>query len=727
MRKAHPLPQRGQVFQEDPLARHRRTGQQKEGSLLLQAGAAGFQGGKPDHRRADGHAGQRHAGVEVERERGQAEHHGLVGFPNDQRKDHKANGHADHAAQDAGGQAVKEVFAYDLCVGVSQGFQGAHLQAVLVHHAGHGGGGHQRRHQEEEHREHPRNGGHPVGILFKGDKTHGAAPVQHIPLAGLDVVDLLLGIGDLLLAVGKLLFGLGFLRLVFGTGSFQLFLAGVVLGPALVQPGAGGIELGVSGGGAGGELQLPLQQLHFHPAQSGLGFGDQVGVGKAGRGDQPLGVHLLFACVQLGLIAVELAADVVVGGLRLSQGIPQLGVFFILRFGFVQCFLRVVQGRFGVAKQGVGHLLQIDQQLDLLELVLKFQYLFLTAHQRVGPVFHRVGQGGFLGGKFGFACVQLSLGGGEPGLGIGKLLFGFRELAFGLGFLFGKGLFGFVQPGGSIVDELGPAGGTLCRADGREPVGHGIHSGLVFVRIIVVQIGVFRLDVTNSIIICGQLAVLHEHHGIQNAVTRRGGFLPGGKILRILHPAHHGILGAAGILGVIGQGERGAQRDEIPVAQHLNHTLVGALGQPTLQNKETVHVVRGVGLRVCAQLLHPHHRAVAGGGPLAHGIQILYGHHGADPLGGGNGGDVVLRKAQRGKDAQVEHILLGVEFLPGGAHTGRKAGQTCQHHHAQKHDAKQGKKSAQIAFEIPQDVFAITFLHSTHHSICSTGTGCSLT
>ena len=70
--------------------------------------------------------------------------------------------------------------------------------------------------------------------------------------------------------------------------------------------------------------------------------------------------------------------------------------------------------------------------------------------------------------------------------------------------------------------------------------------------------------------------------------------------------------------------------------------------------------------------------------------------------------------------------ILGVLLL-GGAHTGCKADQTCQHHHAQRHDAEQRDHAAQIGFHFPQDIFTITFQHSSHHSISCTGTGCSLT
>ena len=115
--------------------------------------------------------------------------------------------------------------------------------------------------QEEEHREHPCNGIHAVGILLKGDKAHGGAAVQHIPLTALDLAHLLLGIVQLGKAIGQLLFGIGLPALVLGAGIGQLLHAVPVFLPALVQPGASRIELGVGCGRASGQLQLPLQKL----------------------------------------------------------------------------------------------------------------------------------------------------------------------------------------------------------------------------------------------------------------------------------------------------------------------------------------------------------------------------------------------------------------------------------------------------------------------------------
>ena len=305
-----------------------------------------------------------------------------------------------------------------------------------------------------------------------------------------------------------------------------------------------------------------------------------------------------------------MALDVIVSGLCLGKRVPQLGVFLVFGFGLVQRLLGIVQSGLGIAQQGVSHLFQIDQQLDLLKLILKFQYLLFAAHQRGGTALHGIGQGGLLGGKLGFACVQLGLGGIQLPLRVGQLLLGLCKLALGFGLLFAVGLFGIVQLGGGILNKLGPAGHTVLLADGIQPVSHSIHSGLVFITVIIILCGICCFEITDGIIICGQFTVLHEHKSIQDAVTDGAGLLIGRKILRVLHLAHHGIFGAADVLGVLGQGDHGAQRDGVRVAQHLYHTLVGGFGHPALQQGQAVHIGLGIRSRVGGKLLHPQHGSV---------------------------------------------------------------------------------------------------------------------
>ena len=196
---------------------------------------------------------------------------------------------------------------------------------------------------------------------------------------------------------------------------------------------------------------------------------------------------------------------------------------------------------------------------------------------------------------------------------------------------------------------------------------------------------------------------------------------------RVLHMPHHGIRGAGEAVGAVRQGQRGADGDLFPVAHDMHDAFVGSFGHPACQQQRAVHILGRVGTGVCRELLDAQDSGLVGAGPAALGVQILHRLDRCDALGRSNGVDVVLGKAEGGEDAKVEYVLLYVIFLSGDPHTGRKAGKARQDHHAQRHDAKQGQKPAQVAPEIPEDVFSITFLHKNHHSICSTGTGCSLT
>ena len=176
---------------------------------------------------------------------------------------------------------------------------------------------------------------------------------------------------------------------------------------------------------------------------------------------------------------------------------------------------------FGIGQQRVGHLLQVDQKLDLLELIFKFQDLLLAVQHFVRTALHGVGQGGFLlgqlrfaGGVLCFALLQLRFGGGELGFGLVELLLGLCKLAFGLRFLLVVGLLGIGQFGSGVVDEGFPAGGALCAADGGQPVGDGVHGCLVFIGIIVILAGIFSLDITDGVIIGSQLAVRDVDDGV---------------------------------------------------------------------------------------------------------------------------------------------------------------------------------------------------------------------
>ena len=196
---------------------------------------------------------------------------------------------------------------------------------------------------------------------------------------------------------------------------------------------------------------------------------------------------------------------------------------------------------------------------------------------------------------------------------------------------------------------------------------------------------------------------------------------------RVLHRAHHREHLPADPFGLLRQGQLGAQLHRAAVAHHVHHALPGRFRHPAGQQHRAVHVFRRIGLRVCRQLIQPCHSGLLVPCPVAFHVLILHRLHGVYPVHSGNGVDIALTETKGGQHPQVEHILLHIVLLGSGAHIGGNAHQAGEHHHPQRHDAKQGHHPADAAFHLAQDIFAVTFLHSTHHSICSTGTGCSLT
>ena len=436
--------------------------------------------------------------------------------------------------------------------------------------------------------------------------------------------------------------GIGLLALILGTGVCQLLYPGLILLPPGVQLGPGCLKLAVGRGGAGGKLQLAFQQLHLQPPQSGLGLHHQLVVAEVRGGDEPLGVHLLFAFIQLGLVALELAVDVVVGGLGLGQGVPQLDVFLVGRLGVVQCFLGVVQGGLGVGQQGVGYLFQVHQQLDLLQLFLKFQHLFLAVHQLVGTALHGVGQGFLLLGQFRFACVQLGLGVIQLLLGIVQLLFRLGKFLLGLGLLVVVGLTGLGQLLVGGVDKLFPTLHTLGGADLLQTVRHLVHRLLVLLGIIIVLAGIFRLDITGSVVICRQFPVQHIGDVVQLTVAHGAALFVGGDVLRVLHQPHHRIFLVFCPLRILRKGQHGAFSDLGLVAHYMDHALVGGLGHPAGAQHQTVHVGIGVCRRVLLEGLQLHHDALLLALPIGLQVQGLYRHHSLHPGGGGNGGNVLV-------------------------------------------------------------------------------------
>ena len=94
----------------------------------------------------------------------------------------------DDAAEKAGRQGIDQILGNDGSFSVAQGLEGAHLGAVLFHHAGHGGQTHQSGHQNKEYREDGGDAVHPLGVVGKFAVTGVVGPVQQIPFRRTQVV-----------------------------------------------------------------------------------------------------------------------------------------------------------------------------------------------------------------------------------------------------------------------------------------------------------------------------------------------------------------------------------------------------------------------------------------------------------------------------------------------------------------------------------------------------------
>ena len=108
--------------------------------------------------------------------------HQLIGLPQHRREHNASDNDTGAAAENRTASGVFQVFGDDGNIAVAQGFQCAHLGALLIHHAGHGGDAHQRRHQQEEGRKHPGNARHNIRVAVQGVIADVGGSVQNIYL-----------------------------------------------------------------------------------------------------------------------------------------------------------------------------------------------------------------------------------------------------------------------------------------------------------------------------------------------------------------------------------------------------------------------------------------------------------------------------------------------------------------------------------------------------------------
>ena len=349
-----PAPHRRDVLQKNPLAGLGGLRQHQLSGHLPH-----FRGAGPQrHRQGTQNHGQRgHQGEGDVKGRQNLRHviHDVVGVNDDIGEQPAAYCQTDDAARNAGNGGVNQVFGGDFRCGVAQGLQGAHLLALLLHHAGHGGQGHQSRHQEEEQGEHRGNGGNLVGVGVIAGKAGVVGPGVDVPLAFFNFSDFAFRVCQFLLRVGKLLLGLRVALVVVSPAAFKLLTALLQLHKSLVVLGLGVVQLGLSAGEfrlscldallelgrAGVQLSLAVVQSHLLILQ-GLS----------------LGVQLLLIGVQLGLACLPLGQPLLVLGVAFLPGCQSGGGVRSLSGQGVQPFLQggKLLSRFG------SRLLQLGDQ-----------------------------------------------------------------------------------------------------------------------------------------------------------------------------------------------------------------------------------------------------------------------------------------------------------------------------------------------------------------------------
>ena len=280
---------RNVTFHENERRRHRgptrssRIGRRRlheGGRGLAQGGRGGSPGGQERDADAESGRGERDGPVDGHGGAGHVVDDG-VGLHDDPGQHLGEHRDAENAAEPCGQSGVDEVLRRDARPRVAERLEGADEHALLFHHAGHGGKSHKRRHEEEDEGEERRDGVDAIGI---GGEAHHAEVLRAVhdePIRRLDVVDLLLSVGELLLRFVQLLVGLGrggvvvghallvlgparlqvgFGLFVFRLALFQLLLAFLDARLGLIEPSLSCGDLRVGGGALLRELRLRLLQ-----------------------------------------------------------------------------------------------------------------------------------------------------------------------------------------------------------------------------------------------------------------------------------------------------------------------------------------------------------------------------------------------------------------------------------------------------------------------------------
>ena len=698
------------VLQQDALAGLGSRRLHEGGRGLAQGGRGGRPGGQKRDADAESGGGKRDGPIDGHGAPGHVVDDG-IGLHDDPGQHLGEHRDADDAARAGGQSGVDEVLRGDARPRVAERLEGADEHALLLHHAGHGGKGHERRHEEEDEGEERRDGIDAVGVGGEAHHAEVLSAVHDEPVWRLDVVDVLLGVGQLLLGRIKLLVGLG-------RGGVVVGHALLVLGAARLQVGLGLLVLGLA------LLELLFALLHARLGRIELGLG---------RGDLRVGRLALLRQLRLGLLQGHLrAADVGDLLLQVGPGRLKLGALVGREVRHLQGSLGLGQGVLQRRQRRVGlgevRLIGGDLPLGLGELGLGVGLALGKRFGALGVLLLAVLDFLLVGGKGGggrvqlaLALVQLLLGRIQLSTGVGEfrfrpslflLVFRPRLVQIGLGlglqavhpgFFPGRGdaLDGGHDPGHLVVVGVAVGGKLCCALHGDV----GLHVGHI------------------------RIESLGQHvHELLDGARADGGGAHGRRadVERRVHAPHHGELG--GGQSVLHVAHRRVDRDRVAEPRRPAHNavveddaLVGGFGPAALHQIEPVEVVRVVGgdgglvhlhRRRCRrrQRVHAHHvLLVVQGGQHIGGIGRL---HARDARHIAQGLDVLIRETQGRDDADVHEIGAVVVGVGRQLHIRRRHAQPGVEAAAQRHDGGNGDKAPERVADGADNIF-VERLHAT--------------
>ena len=247
MQKFHPVPDKRNPLQKDPLTGLRRFRPHQlrcHFPQLMPAGCPGRPHGAQERHRQAQHCRRPVKSID---DTAKPVHH-PVGLPDHQRKQSDPRQISRHTACKSSTARVEEIFPHDPGLAIAKRLQDTDLCPLLLHHPVHGRHTHQRRHQKKEHRKDIGNSLHDTGITLETDISCIGLPSQHISVRLLDIGNLRSGVRQLLLRIRDLLVKLR-LRVVVFLPAVLNFLSGIrQLLPALFDllPGIPDLPSGLS-------------------------------------------------------------------------------------------------------------------------------------------------------------------------------------------------------------------------------------------------------------------------------------------------------------------------------------------------------------------------------------------------------------------------------------------------------------------------------------------------